>query len=101
MLRTRIDRPSCRGGLLVRRCLQTHHQPKGCVDRTEFIEAQAPYQLAESAQVHRTRLFDEDPCRVPSISMPGRNVAGRAEVDVGATSQAERTSRSSDCTTIA
>src|SRR5699024_6435117 len=57
----------------------------------------SPIRLGSTAAVCsvRTRVS------VPSIWMLGRKVAGRAEVDVGATSQVDRARRPSDCTTTA
>jgi hypothetical protein len=79
---------------------EAEDQAQRGVNLAQFIEAEVPADSPKRCGF--TALVCSASTRVgrPLMDTPGRNVAARAEVDVGATSQVERGSRS-DWTTTA
>ncbi len=83
----------------LRLLVQPENRKQGIVDALLLLRCEVASEVSESAEVNSADLFDQHPGEVPSTSMSGRNDAGLALVDVGATSTTERGRNASDCTT--
>lgn len=55
----------------------------------EFVEGEVPGALAQAGRIHGGCLLGKDERRVAAISTSGRKLAGRADVESGATSQVD------------
>jgi len=78
---------------------ESEHGLKSRIDSPLFFWREMPGEVPEAGHVDSTDVFDKSRVRTPSISISGRNEAGRALVEVGATNTTERGSRGSACTT--